>query len=121
MARIMPAHPRAGAEFGETETALKALIFLRDEAVVEIDVMGDEDAVAHELQEAFCDLGEGRRTAYHGIRNARQPHDLCGNGTHGIYKGVPFADDFMATHFDRADFGDAIGGGPAARCFNVDD
>ena len=75
MARIVPSHSRARTEFWEVEAPFEPGIFLRQEAVVEVDVMREEDAVAHEVQEAARHLGEERSIPHHVIRDARQLHD----------------------------------------------
>src|SRR5436190_21216935 len=60
MTRVMAAHACTGAELGETEAPLEPPICLRDEAVIEVHVVRDKDAVPYELHEAG---DEGSRRA----------------------------------------------------------
>src|SRR5437868_3203481 len=69
MPRISPTHSCDGAQLRKTKAALKPFIFVADETVVEIDVVGDEDTVAHKPHEAVRDLGEYRRAADHLVRD----------------------------------------------------
>ena len=98
MPGITPTHSCAGAKLRKTEPALKPFVFMADEAVVEIDVVGDEDAVAHESHESVRDLGEHRRIADHLIRDAGEPRYSCRNGPLRIYQRMPFVDDLMVAN-----------------------
>jgi hypothetical protein len=58
--RITSPHSRTGAELGEAESTLKALVFLRYETKIEIHVVGDEYPIIHELHEAVGHFGKQR-------------------------------------------------------------
>jgi hypothetical protein len=82
--RFMPGvastHSGDGAQLRKPEAALEPFVLITDEAKVEIDVVGDEDPVAHEPHEAVRDFGEYRRIANHLVRDARDLRYLCRNG-----------------------------------------
>src|ERR1700712_676962 len=104
MPRISPTHSCDGAQLRKTKAALKPFIFVADETVVEIDVVGDEDPVGHEVHEAICDFGEYRRIADHLIRDVRDLRYSCRNGPLRIQQGMPLIDDLMIADLHRADF-----------------
>lgn len=60
MPGVTPAHSCNGAQFREFEAPLQPFIFVADETIVEIDVVSDEDTIAHEPHEAVGDLREQR-------------------------------------------------------------
>src|SRR6478736_5434106 len=95
MPRIPSAHPRARAELRRPETSLQSFEFMGDEAVVEVHVVGDEDAVSHEVHEAVGHFREQWRAAHHLVRDAGQLNDLCRDVALGIEQTVPLADDPM--------------------------
>src|SRR5215210_4793283 len=108
MTRVMPAHACTSAEFGETETPLEPLIFLRDEAVIEAHVVRDKDAVAHELQEAVRYFGKHRRIAHHRIGDAGQLRDPCGDGALRVDQGMPLINDLVIADLDRTNLGNTV-------------
>lgn len=55
-----PPHARARAHLRKPEAALEPFELAADEAVVELDVVGREYAVAHEIHEAVSDRGASR-------------------------------------------------------------
>ena len=59
---VAPTHAGDGAQLRKPEAAIESFVLMAYEAVIEIDVMSDEDPVAHELHESVRDLGEYRRT-----------------------------------------------------------
>jgi hypothetical protein len=58
MPRRTPTHSCNGAQLRKTKAALEPFIFVADEAVVEIDVVGDEDPVGHELHKTVGNFRE---------------------------------------------------------------
>src|SRR5450755_4527602 len=76
MAWIPPAHSGAGAKLGEAEATLEAFILVGDKPVVEVDAMGDEHPVAHELHKTVGHFRKERRTANHVIGDPGQPGDV---------------------------------------------
>src|ERR1700755_1620873 len=79
VSRIAPPHPRTRAELRKSEAPPDSLRFVGDKTVVEADIVGDEDAVSHELQERVGDLCEQRRVANHFVRDAGELDDFCRN------------------------------------------
>ena len=75
MPRVIASHARAGAELRKPEATLKPRVLLRDEAVVEIDVMRDEDAVAHKANEAIRHFRKDWRVMHRFVRYACEPCD----------------------------------------------
>ena len=71
MPGITPTHSRDGAKLWKPKAATEPFIFMADESVVEIDVVGDEYPVAHELHKAVRDFREYRRIANHLVRDVR--------------------------------------------------
>src|SRR4051795_3947280 len=71
MPGITPTHSRDGAKLWKPKAATEPFIFKADESVVEIDVVGDEYPVAHELHKAVRDFREYRRIANHLVRDVR--------------------------------------------------
>jgi hypothetical protein len=67
---IAPTHAGDGAQLRKPEAAIESFVLMAYEAVIEIDVVSDEDPVTHEPHEAVRDLGEYRRTADHLVRDA---------------------------------------------------
>jgi hypothetical protein len=55
---VASTHSGDGAQLRKPEAALEPFVLITDEAKVEIDVVGDEDPVAHEPHEAVRDFGE---------------------------------------------------------------
>src|SRR4051812_23644155 len=89
VSRIAPPHSGARAELWEPEAPRDPFEFVGHETVVEADIMGDENAVPHELHETVRYLREQRCVPNHFVRDAGQLNDLCGNGTLRIDKRMP--------------------------------
>src|SRR6266700_4729219 len=117
---VAPAHSGDGAQFRKPEATIESFVLMAHEAVIEIDVVSDEDSVAHEPHEAVRDLGEYRRTADHLVRDAGDLRYFGRDGALRIYQGMPLVDDLVVADLDRADFGYPIAGRPTARCLDVD-
>src|SRR5215208_1272459 len=105
----MPSHPRNSAEFRKAEALFEARIFLAQEAVVKIDVMRDENTLAHKFKEVSCNFSEDWSTAHHVIGNSRQLRDPERNRPLRIQKGMPFAYNFMIPDLDRTYLSDPVG------------
>ena len=120
MPGIAPTHSCDGAQLRKTKAALEPFIFVADETVVEIDVVGDEDTVAHEPHEAVRDFREYRRIANHLVRDVRDLRYSCRNGPLRIQQGMPFVDDLMVANLYRADFRYPIARRPTAGRLDVD-
>src|SRR4051794_26490121 len=80
VSRIAPPHSGARAELRESEAPRDPIEFVGHETVVEADVMGDENAVPHELHETVGYLREQGCVPNHFVRDAGQLNDLCGKG-----------------------------------------
>src|SRR3954471_18163345 len=120
VSRIAPPHSGARAELRESEASPNPLEFVGDEAVVETDIMGDENAVGHELHEWICNFCEQGRVANHFVRDAGQLNDLCGNGALRMDERMPFVDDAVIANLHRTDLGDAIAVRPGAGRLDID-
>src|SRR4051812_14529241 len=81
VSRIAPPHSGARAELRESEAPRDPFEFVGHETIVEADIMGDENAVPHELHEIVRYLSEQRCVPNHFVRDAGQLNDLCGNGS----------------------------------------
>src|SRR5882757_9172696 len=90
------------------------------EAVIEIDVVSDEDPVAHEPHKTVRDFGEYWRIADHLVRDARNLGYLGRDRALRIHQGMPFFDNFVVADLDRADFGYPVARRPATRGLDVD-
>lgn len=112
VSRVAPTHSGDGAQLRKPESAIEPFVFTAYEAIVEIDVVGDEDSVTHEPHEAVRDLSEYRRTADHLVRDAGDLRYLGRDGPLRIHQGMPLVDDLMVADLDRADFGYPIAGRP---------
>ncbi len=66
MPRVQAPHRRAGAQLRITEGPADAAKLGGDEAIVELDIMGDEDRILHERLELVGHVGEVRRRLDHG-------------------------------------------------------
>ena len=108
VAGIVPPHPGAGAELRKAEAAVKPRKFLRDESVVEVDIVGDEDAVSHERHQAVRHFSKHRCVPHHLIGNSGETSDAAGDGTLRIDKRVLLIDHLVVLNFHRADFSDAV-------------
>src|SRR5436190_9538152 len=104
----MAAHACTCAELGETEAPLEPPIFLRDEAVIEVHVVRDKDAVPYELHEAVGYFGKHRRIAHHRVGDAGQLRDPCGDGTLRVYQGMPLINYLVIADLDRTNLGNAV-------------
>src|SRR5450432_1053153 len=120
MAWIPPAHSGAGAKLGEAEATLEAFILVGDKPVVEVDAMGDEHPVAHELHKTVGHFRKERRTANHVIGDPGQPGDVDWDRPLRIDLRMPLVDDFMVADFYRADLRDTVAVRPAAGGLDVD-
>src|SRR3954470_5432994 len=120
VSRIAASHSGARAELGESEAPRDPFEFVGHETVVEADIMGDENAVPHELYESVRYLREQRCAPNHFVRDAGQLNDLCGNGTLRIDERMPLVDDTVIAKLHRADLGDAIAIRPGAGRLDID-
>ena|SRR5215213_632367 len=107
--RKMPSHSRNSAEFRKTEAPFEAGIFLAQEAIVKIDIMRDENTLAHKFKEVPCNFSEDWSTAHHVVSNSRQLRDPERNRTLRIQKGMPFAYNLMISDLDRTYLSDPVG------------
>ena len=117
--RITPAHAGTGAQLRKAKAALKALIFCGDEAIIEIDVVGDEDTVTHELHEAIRHLHEQWRVSHHIIGDTGERDYPGRNRPLEIEKGVPLPNNLVVADLDDADFGDAVPARPTSGRLDV--
>jgi hypothetical protein len=104
MPGVTPTHSCDGAQLRKPEAALEPLIFVADKSVVEIDVVSDENSVAHEPHEAVGDFGKYRRTTHHLVRDARDLRYLRRNGPLWIQQGMPLVDDLVVANLHGTDF-----------------
>src|SRR3954464_931314 len=120
VSRKAPPHSGACAELGESEAPRDPFEFVGHETVVEADIMGDENAVPHELYESVRYLREQRCAPNHFVRDAGQLNDLCGNGALRIDQRMPLVDDAVIANLHRTDLGDAIAVRPGAGRLDID-
>ncbi len=80
MSGVTPPHCGDGAQLRKPEAVVKPFVLVADKAIVEIDVMCDEDAFIHEPHKAVGDVKEHGRIADHLVRDARDLRYLCWNG-----------------------------------------
>src|SRR3954468_10022385 len=119
MAGIASSHSGAGAKLRVAKRSVETTELVSDKAIVKVDVVGDENTVTHELKKAVSHRRENRGVANHLVRDAREPHDICRNGTLGIEQGVPLVDDLMIADLDRANLCNAVARGPAPGCLDI--
>lgn len=62
---ISTPHPHASAQLRKAKAPFKPFVLTRQEAVIEVHVVGDEDPVAHECHEAVGDFVEQGRIPNH--------------------------------------------------------
>src|SRR4051812_48049836 len=79
MTRIASTHTGACTKLRKAETPFQALEFVGHEAVVEVDIVSDEDAVGHKFHEAVSNFYEQGRTVHHLVRDSGQLNDLRRN------------------------------------------
>ena len=81
---------------------------MRNETVIIIHIVGDEDPVIHEMHEAVGHFGKQWCLSNHVVCDAGELHDLGGYGPLRVEQGVSLPDDLMISDFDRSDFCNAV-------------
>jgi hypothetical protein len=112
----MPAQVQS---FREAEAPFEALVLVRDETVIEIHVVGDEDAVIHKSQEAVSDFRKDWRVPNHVIGDACKSRNLRRNEPLRIDERVPLIDHLMVSDLNSADFSYTVARGPASSGLDV--
>jgi len=90
-----------------------------EEPGVEPGVVGDQDALAGELQPAGQHLGEPGGVGHHGVGDAGQDRDQGRDVGLGIDQGLELTEHLAAPDLHRAELGDGVLAG-AAGGFQVD-
>ena len=99
-----------------------------DEARVKVGVVGNEQyfparvgAFAHEIEEGLERLCLGGSVLHHIVGDARELHDLLGNGHLGVDEGVEGIQDLSILDLHRADLGHAAVLHRESRGLNIED
>jgi len=92
-----------------------------EEGDVEAGVVGDEDAVAGELEERRQNGLDARSRRDHRVGDAGEHLDERRDRLAGLDQGLELAEHVAAAHLDRAELGDRGRRGAAPRRLEVDD
>src|SRR5690606_821397 len=99
----------------------QSLEFLPDHAVVEPNIVSDEDTVAGKLNNVFGDFIKAGRILNHAVIDTGEFGNEIGDGSFGIYEGNEFIDNLFAIVFVDCYFSDFGGFRVSSGGFYIDD